>query len=216
MFSRYATTAAVAALMLAGRPALAADEPGYLGLRLGPDENGKGVLVMGVMSDSPADKAGLKEGDIITDLDGKAANDVKAFVESVTSHKAGDEITLKVQHEGKEKAVKVKLAKRPAEPPAPTPPGKDEPFVGLALQPGPEGKGVEIRDVLGGGPADKAGLKQGDVVKQVNGKDVADPAALAEAVQDHKPGDELTFKVTRDGKEQEVKVKVGKRPGEER
>jgi len=215
MFTRFAIPAAFAALMLAGRPALAADEPGYLGLQLVNDESGKGVVAVAVMPDSPAEKAGVKKGDVITDMNDKPVSGVRPFVDAVTALKAGDELALKMLRDGKEQSIKVKLGKRPAEPPTPpVPPGKDEPFIGLALQPGPDGKGVEVRDVLGGGPGDKAGLKKGDILTQVEGKAVSDPAALAGAVADHKPGDELTFKVMRDGKEQEVKVKVGKRPSE--
>jgi serine protease Do len=211
LFTRYAIPAAFAALMLAARPALAADEPGFLGLQLGPSEFRKGLPVMGVLPDGPADKAGLKPGDFITEMDGKAADELKAFIDAVAAHKPGDEVTLKVLRDGKEMSMKAKVAKRPAGPPAPAP-GTDEPFVGLAIRPDPDGKGVEIRDVLENGPADKAGLKKGDVVTQLDGKAMPDPAALAGAVADHKPGDELTFKILRDGKEQQVKVKVGKRP----
>ncbi|HVS36189.1 MAG TPA: PDZ domain-containing protein [Gemmataceae bacterium] len=215
MFTRYAIPIAFGALMLAARPALA-DDPGYLGLQLAPDENGKGVLVAGVFPDSPADKAGFKKGDVITDLDGKAASDPKTLVDAVVGHKAGDEITLKAMRDGKEQSFKVKLAKRPAEPLAPpvppTPPAANAGFVGAALAPTADSKGVEIMDVLPGSPADKAGLKKGDVVTALDSTAVTDPAGLAGAVAGHKPGDEVTFKVMRDGKEQSIKVKVGQRP----
>ena len=210
MLTRFAVPVAFCALM-AARPAFAA-EPGYLGLQVAPDESGKGVRVMEVFGDSPAEKAGFKKDDVITDMDGAAATDAKAFVDSVVAHKPGDEIKFKVLRDGKEMPITVKLGKRPAEPPPA--PGKDEPFVGLAVRPGPDGKGVEIRDVLGESPADKAGLKRGDVITEVDGTAVSDPGTLASSVAAHKPGDEIAFKVVRDGKEQQVKVKAGKRPAE--
>ena len=217
MFTRYAIPVALGALMLAGRPALA-DEPGFLGVQFGPDENGKGVAVLAVLGDSPAEKAGLKPGDVITDLDGKAVADPRAFGDAVVGHKPGDEINLKVLRDGKEQAIKVKLGKRPAEPPPPPDKDQGQGFIGLLIRPSegrnPQGKGVEVGDVLPDGPADKAGLKAGDVVAEVDGAPVTDVRAVGKLISDHKPGDEVTLKVLRDGKEQQVKVKVGKRPGE--
>src|SRR5436309_2534048 len=133
MFTRFAVPVAFCAL-LAAPPAFAA-EPGYLGLQISPDESGKGVRVGEVFPDSPAEKAGFMKDDVITDMDGAAATDVKAFVEGVVAHKPGDEIRFKVLRDGKETPIMVKLGKRPAEPPAPPAPGKDEPFVGLMLRP---------------------------------------------------------------------------------
>ncbi len=213
MFTRYAIPIAFGALMLAARPALA-DEAGqgFLGLQFGPDESGKGVLVMSVLPDGPADKAGVKKGDVITGLDDKAASDPKAFVDAVTAHKPGDEVTLKVLRDGKEQSIKVKLAKRPAEPPPPG--GEDQPFLGLMPEPTADGKGVAVRDVLPDSPADKAGLKKGDIITAIDATAVTDPAALVNDIAGHKPGDDVTFKVTRDGKEQSIKVKVGKRPAQ--
>jgi serine protease Do len=210
MFTRCIVPVAFA-LMLAARPALA-DDAGFLGLQLAPDDSGKGVRVVSVFPDSPADKAGVKADDVVADMDGTAANDVKAFVGAVAAHKPGDEINLKVMRNGKEMSFKVKLGKRPTEPPAP--PAGNEPFVGAALEPGPDGKGAAVKDVLPDSPADKAGLKKGDIITAIDGTAVADAAALANAVGGHKPGDEITFKVMRDGKEQSVKVKVGKRPAD--
>ena len=73
-------------------------------------------------------------------------------------------------------------------------------------------KGAEITMVLPDGPGDKAGLKKGDVITDMDGKAVTDIRALAGEVGAKKPGDEVSFKVMRDGKEQSIKLKVGKRP----
>ena len=113
MFTRFAAPVAFA-LMLAARPAPAAD-PGFIGLQLGADENGKGLLVMGVLPDSPGEKAGLKKGDVITDMDGSAVTDIRAFAGTVGAKKPGDEVTFKVTRDGKEQTFKVKVGKRPEE-----------------------------------------------------------------------------------------------------
>jgi serine protease Do len=212
MFTRFAVPVAFI-LALAARPAPAADA-GFIGLQLGPSEFRKGLSVMGVLPDGPADKAGVKPGDVITELDGTAANDLKAFVDNVAGHKPGDEISLKVMRDAKEQVIKVKVGKRPAETPPPPPPDEGVGFIGLQLRPGPDGKGVEITAVVPDSPGEKAGLKKGDVIADMDGTAVTDIRVLAGAVGAKKPGDEVSLKLTRDGKEQTIKVKVGKRPAE--
>ena len=64
---------------------------------------------LGVISGSPAGKAGLREGDIITEVNGEKIGVGHALSNAVVKYSPGDEITLKVLSEGKEKEVKVKL-----------------------------------------------------------------------------------------------------------
>ncbi len=73
--------------------------------------------------------------------------------------------------------------------------------------------GVFITGVLNSGPADKAGMKPGDVLLQVNGQAVNDVAALLNRVAQTNPGDEVKVSLLRKGKEVALKVQVGKRPG---
>jgi S1-C subfamily serine protease len=85
-----------------------------------------------------------------------------------------------------------------------------------------------VSEVVSGSPADKAGLKEGDgklrfqaavyrtggdVILAVEGHKVVRPDDLARFVSVHKPGDTVTLDVLRDGKEVEVEVTLGKRPG---
>jgi serine protease DegQ len=72
--------------------------------------------------------------------------------------------------------------------------------------------GVLISGVLEGGPADKAGMKPGDVLTQVNGQAVNDVAALLNRIAQTKPGDEAKINLLRKGKPMALKVHVGKRP----
>jgi putative serine protease PepD len=72
--------------------------------------------------------------------------------------------------------------------------------------------GADVQSVVPGGPADKAGLKTGDVITAVDGKPVKDPSALAAAVAMHQPGETATVKIQRDGLTQEIDVKLGTRP----
>ena len=72
--------------------------------------------------------------------------------------------------------------------------------------------GVLISGVLEGGPADKAGMKPGDVLTQVNGQAVNDVVTLLNRIAQTSPGDEVKINLLRKGKPMMLKVQVGKRP----
>lgn len=71
-----------------------------------------GVLVSNVVKDSPADKAGLKTGDVILALDGEMVENVVEFHQGLSDREASDEVTLKVLREGVELEVKAVLGER--------------------------------------------------------------------------------------------------------
>jgi S1-C subfamily serine protease len=88
-------------------------------------------------------------------------------------------------------------------------------------------KGAWVQQVNAGGPADKAGIQGGggevtfqaqsfrpggDVITKVADKPVEDSAELADVIADFKPGDTVALEVHRDGKTQEIRVKLGERP----
>ncbi len=75
----------------------------------------------------------------------------------------------------------------------------------------PDGVGLVIVDVVEDSPADKAGLKEYDVVVRAGGKDVTDPQVLVDAVQKARDS-ELTLEVVRKGRRRTVKVKPVERP----
>ncbi|MFT3870846.1 MAG: DegQ family serine endoprotease [Nibricoccus sp.] len=74
--------------------------------------------------------------------------------------------------------------------------------------------GALVSEVVAGSPAEKAGVKSGDVVTQINGKKVADGRSLKFAVATIAPGADANLQVLREGKTMEIKVKVGDMPGE--
>jgi S1-C subfamily serine protease len=73
-------------------------------------------------------------------------------------------------------------------------------------------RGALIAGVLRGGPADKAGIKPGDVLLEVQGKPVADPAAMLNLIAALAPGSAATMKVKRQGQDMDASVTVGRRP----
>ena len=71
--------------------------------------------------------------------------------------------------------------------------------------------GAQVVSVVSGGPADQAGLKAGDVITAVDGTTVANPAALAQQIESHQPGDQVTITYTRSGSSSQAQVKLGTR-----
>ena len=73
-------------------------------------------------------------------------------------------------------------------------------------------RGALIANVLRGGPADRAGVRQGDVLMEVEGKPVADPSAMLNLIAALQPGAPAKMKLKRQGQEVEATVNVGRRP----
>ena len=76
----------------------------------------------------------------------------------------------------------------------------------------PAAAGVLITQVERGGPADKAGVKLGDVLLTVNSKPVADTTAMLNAIASLQPGQHARLKLTRNQSAADVTVTIGRRP----
>jgi len=73
-------------------------------------------------------------------------------------------------------------------------------------------RGVIINEIVRGGPADKAGVKPGDVLTEVEGKPVADPTSMLNLIAALPPGKPATVRVKRGGNEVDATITVGRRP----
>lgn len=106
--------AVLTAVLLGGpAPALLDDEKGFIGLKFKWDEDKKVAEVLETIKDSPAEKAGLKEGDLVSKINGKESKDSTDFVDKVRAAKPGDTLTLTLTRDGKEMEIKVKAGKAP-------------------------------------------------------------------------------------------------------
>jgi serine protease Do len=74
-----------------------------------------GILISDVMKDSPADRAGLQEGDVILSMDGVPAGNVPQFRNRVARTKPGETVKLEIMHDDVKKDVRVKLEEKPDE-----------------------------------------------------------------------------------------------------
>jgi S1-C subfamily serine protease len=179
---------------------------------------GPGVLVVAVASGSPAEKAGITRGDIILAADGKDISTANQLQQAVAAHKSGDALSLKIKHGDAEKTVSVTLADLNNR----TYLGVEPLASGLAMRaiPGfrrlaiPDGRsGALVANVVAGSPAEKAGLKSGDVIVSVDGTAVGPQSDLAGLIAPHKAGDTLTLSVASSGQQpRDVKVTLDKNP----
>ncbi len=78
----------------------------------------------------------------------------------------------------------------------------------------PDTGGALVEDVTPGGPADKAGLKNGDVIRKLNGMPISDAGQLTAQVTNLNPGSVSTLDILRDGQPQSLKVTLGERPAD--
>jgi len=87
----------------------------YLGTIPDYDDDQKGVKLSGVREGSPAEKGGLKGGDVIVGFDGKPIGTINDYMQGLSGHKPGDTVEVVVKRDGTETKLKVTLGSRPAE-----------------------------------------------------------------------------------------------------
>ncbi len=152
----------------------------------------KGVLVGDIVAGGPAEKAGLKRGDVVLRVDGKDVESARAMSRQVGSTSPGTTIKVDIIREGKEKSVKVKIATLAQK--EEQPPSEEEATWGIAVQDitpdlahrlglGPDETGVIISDVDPDSAAAEAGLRPGDLIVQVNREDIEDLDDYNEAME---------------------------------
>lgn len=194
-------------------------QAGYLGVNVEFSPQGK-LVVVDVALDSPAAKAGLQKDDVIVKVADKEVHNVDFFRELLLAHKPGDKVKLALLRQDKplELTATLVATSRPmrndrgAGPGGRVPLGTPDisgPTIGLRLDDGNEKEGAAVRRILPDLPADKAGLKIGDVVLMLEGKPVVSEAKLYEMINAKKPGDVVTLTIQRDGKSRDVKVTLG-------
>jgi serine protease Do len=167
----------------------------------------KGALVTQVSEGSPAEKAGIEQGDVIVGFDGKEVADSKDLPRIVASTPVGKTVTVKISRDGKALERQVKVGEMEEEKKAEgatTPAGKKlgiavqnltpEIAKGLGLK---KETGVVITQVEPGSPADSAGLQTGDVIREVNRKPVKDVDDFVQKVEKAKDQDHVLLFVQR-------------------
>ena len=190
--------------------AASADDAGYLGVILGPPQPGetKGALIQEIFQDSPADRDGLRSGDLIVAVNDQDVADAQGLLNAVKDLKSGDKARYKVQRVGEEglKEVAVTLGGRP-EKPFTEIPLKKRALLGIAFSVQPDGS-LMVAKFLPGSTAQEAGMQTGDIVNSIAGHETKAYAAVLSSLAAQKDGAEVKIKITRNGQPQELTARV--------
>jgi len=161
-------------------------------------KNATGALVDDAKPDTPAAKAGIQAGDIITAVNGNAIKDSRTLAREISGMAPGSAVKLDILRKGESKNINVTLATMPGQPEKQAKANDNgetsgTPHLGVAVAPASEvagagEKGVVITAVDPDGPAAERGLKSGDVILDVAGKSVSSVGELRSALKDAKSG----------------------------
>ena len=211
------------------------------------EETEEGAKVNQVSDESPAAKAGLKEGDIITKVNDIKIDGPATLYDAIGKSKPEDKVTISYIRNGKTNTQVVSLAKNKntmqyynfnspegqggpsfditpkqrgfsfAIPNFPgmegmTIPGfENKPKLGISIEDLETGEGVNITGVSENSPAAKSGLKENDIIVQVNDQKIKDVDALKPIIKEAKEGTSFTFQVKRNKELKTIVVKLPKK-----
>ncbi len=167
-----------------------------------------GVIVADVMKGGPAEAAGLRPGDVIVEVNGGPIKEVPELQRRVAAIAPGQTARLTVMRDKRSVRLSVKIGEMPAEEPAAAA-APDEEGWGLSVEPltGEAAlrrnlsvtSGLLVSEVAPGSPAERAGLRRGDVIVEVGKTPVSDPATLYGALAQLKPGERILVYIHRPG-----------------
>ena len=183
-------------------------------------EEAKGALISDVTKDSPAEKAGLKPGDVVLTADGRAIEDSSALSRYIASKAPGSSVRLQVLRDGAPRTMALTLGTFPDEADREeSAPSRGEklgmtlrdltPSAAEQLQLPRGTRGVVVMGVEAGEAAEDAGLQRGDVIVSVNNQDVEDVAEFDKAIAKAKADGQARLRVRRGNAHQFLILKLG-------
>ena len=210
----------------------------------------EGACITAVEDGTPAEQAGLKEGDVIIAMDGKTIKNGEDLAETIGDHKPGEDVKITFYRGKEKKTVNATLATKVEEAPevdrgwnwSENSDAHDQAmeehdrameehdrameelanafrseqngaFLGVDGDDVPDGKGVVITNVVDSSAAERMGLKEGDIIRSVNGERIGDFEDLADLMDETEPGSDAQVLVTRGIKEITFSGKLGRRQG---
>jgi serine protease Do len=176
---------------------------GYLGVQIQPltkelaeglgVTTEKGALVNSTQPDTPAAKAGLKSGDVITKVNGETVADARELTRKIAGMKPGAHVDVAYLRDGRERDANVELGTLPNTEVANAnvdDSGSSSSSLRLGLQlapasrvPGAGDEGVAVMSVDPDGPAANKGIQEGDVITEIGGQPVTSPSDVAAGVK---------------------------------
>ncbi len=177
----------------------------------------KGALVSDVAPGGPAASAGMRRGDVITSFDGRDVKDATDLPLMVAETPVGKTVAVKILREGRELDLKITIAEMETERLA-SRMSAPEGGLGMAvddLKPEwqkefnlKERTGAVVTDVSPGSPADDAGIKMGDLIREVNRNRIRDGKDYREYMGRTKGGDPILLLLRRGGQTFYVSIKI--------
>jgi len=205
----------------------------------------RGVAVTGVTEGSPARHAGLREGDVITAIDGRRVRSPRELAECIRRHRPGDRIRIawsrpharieatvalaghdeldaeEARRADREEREREEREQREAE----EDDRRERPggFLGILAAPlnddirdlAGTDEGVLINSLTDDSPAAEAGLKPGDVIVRIGDAETHSVEELLDALAEYGPGERVRVVYYRMGTRRDTEVTLGRRPGEE-
>lgn len=170
--------------------------------------NTKGVLIADIVKEGPAEKAGLKQGDVVIRFQDKEVGDAHELSRMVAAVPSDTQVEVAVIRDGKPETIKVIVGTMPEEEQVVTPAKTESPW-GITVQGlTPEmaqrfgleegDQGVIVSNVEFGSPAGEAGLQSGDLIKEVNRQKIQSVEDYENAVGKSKSGESLLLLIKRD------------------
>jgi len=171
-------------------------------------EDRNGAIISQVIKDSPAEEAGMKEQDVIIQVDGEKVNDSSNLKNLISSGRPNDKTKLIVIRDGDEKNLIVTLGTRPNEKDltATYSSGvKSFDLLGLRVETyeTEDGvlsmvkEGVKVLEIKPGSPADYENIHQGDIIVEIGKNTIADENNYNSALEDYSLGDTIMFRILR-------------------
>jgi serine protease Do len=216
------------------------------------EDNELGAKINEVSEGSPAEKAGLKKDDIITNVNDEKITGPKDLYEAIGKYKPSDKVQISILKNGAKIKLTAELEKNKAQsfsytvpnggmtiepnwvPNAPRGRGNngsqrfgfefpqmpelnnlfgniEKPKLGISVEDIEENEGVKISSVSENSPAAKAGLKEDDIITEVNDKKVKDVDGIKPIIKGATEGTVFKFNITRNGKKSVIEVKIPKK-----
>lgn len=182
-------------------------------------EGTRGALISEIHKASPAEKAGLKQGDVVVAYNGKEIRDASQLRNEAASSPIGKEVKVTVLREGKKRELPVRIESMESRAQASALPIQER--LGITVRPATSkeasrlklrpGQGVIITRVEAGSPGAKAGLEPGDVILEVNEIPLSSAQDLSGVLALVKPGEQILASIvdgrTRDRGSLEIKLR---------
>jgi len=201
------------------------------------ESDNDGAEILSITKESAAEKAGLKKGDVITKIDDRKIEGSDDVTDAIRNHKPGDKVTITYQRDGKEQKLTTELTKwkgvrmnaittpqvqiqglaqmedfnqrmREVMPMGTYSYAFGRPKLGLSIQDTEDGVGVKVLEVDEESLADKAGIKEGDIILGVDDTDIKGTDDVVRATRTRDENASYKFKVKRGNSTQTIEVKI--------